>query len=75
MKKIMETLQNIEELDQALMDQTQRRLDNLTKPQGSLGRLEEVAKLIAGMTGKKNPSLKNKVVFTLAADHGVTDEK
>ncbi|MCX5703942.1 MAG: nicotinate-nucleotide--dimethylbenzimidazole phosphoribosyltransferase, partial [Candidatus Omnitrophica bacterium] len=46
-----------------------------TKPQGSLGRLEELAKLIVGITGLENPCLKNKVIFTLAADHGVTEEK
>ncbi|MBU1869615.1 MAG: nicotinate-nucleotide--dimethylbenzimidazole phosphoribosyltransferase, partial [Candidatus Omnitrophica bacterium] len=45
-----------------------------TKPLGSLGRLEELAKQIAGITGKENPALKNKVIFTLAADHGVTEE-
>lgn len=50
------------------------RLDNLTKPQGSLGRLEELAKQICGITGKENPRLNNKVIFTLAGDHGVTDE-
>jgi len=52
----------------------QKRLDRLTKPQGSLGRLEELARLVVGMTGKKNPPMTDKVVFTLAADHGVTEE-
>lgn len=56
------------------MQKTQLRLDNLTKPQGSLGRLEELAKLIVGITAQKNPQIKNKVIFTLAADHGVTEE-
>ncbi|PIZ16144.1 nicotinate-nucleotide--dimethylbenzimidazole phosphoribosyltransferase, partial [Candidatus Desantisbacteria bacterium CG_4_10_14_0_8_um_filter_48_22] len=49
------------------MDRAQKRLDNLTKPLGSLGRLEELARRIAGITGKENPSLKNKVIFTMAA--------
>jgi nicotinate-nucleotide--dimethylbenzimidazole phosphoribosyltransferase len=57
-----------------LMEETQRRLDNLTKPRGSLGRLEELAKWVVGVTGKENPSMKEKVIFTLAADHGVTAE-
>jgi nicotinate-nucleotide--dimethylbenzimidazole phosphoribosyltransferase len=52
----------------------QERLDALTKPKGSLGRLEELAKQICAITGKENPQLANKVIFTLAADHGVTDE-
>jgi len=75
MDKIKKTIAKIEKIDYSLVKKTQNRLDNLTKPQGSLGRLEELAKLIVGITGKENPILKNKVIFTLAADHGVTEEK
>ena len=75
MKLIEDTIKKITGLDYKLMGLTQDRLNNLTKPQGSLGRLEELAKLIVGITGKENPQLKNKVIFTLAADHGVTEEK
>ncbi|MGD0335801.1 MAG: nicotinate-nucleotide--dimethylbenzimidazole phosphoribosyltransferase [Candidatus Omnitrophota bacterium] len=60
--------------DQAIITKTQDRLDHLTKPLGSLGRLEELAKQICGITGKENPLLRNKVIFTLASDHGVTAE-
>ena len=74
MKKIKETIEKIGKLDSSLMNKAQERIDNLTKPQGSLGRLEEFAKLIVGITGKENPTLKNKVIFTFAGDHGVTDE-
>ena len=65
---------NITAIDEGLMKKTQGRLDNLTKPQGSLGRLEELSKQICGITRKENPSLRNKVIFTLASDHGVVDE-
>ena len=75
MDKIKKTIAKIEKIDYSLVKETQNRLDNLTKPQGSLGKLEELAKLIVGITGKENPILKNKVIFTLAADHGVTEEK
>lgn len=74
MKKIKEAIEKIRKLDHTLMNRAQERIDNLTKPQGSLGRLEELAKLIVGITGKENPILKNKVIFTLAGDHGVTEE-
>ncbi len=43
----------------------------LTKPPGSLGRLEELAVRLAGMTGNPVPVVTHKVVFVLAADHGV----
>ncbi len=74
MDKIKRAAALITGLNNEIMGLTQNRLDNLTKPPGSLGRLEELAKLIAGITGKEYPVLKNKVIFTLAADHGVSEE-
>ncbi len=44
MDKIKQTIDAIERVDFSLAEETQKRLDNLTKPQGSLGRLEELAK-------------------------------
>src|SRR5260370_1671326 len=46
----------------------------LTKPAGSPGRLEDFSISLAGMTGRRDPPLANRVVFTLAADHGVALE-
>ena len=68
------TIKKIDGLDYKLIEKTQERLNNLTKPQGSLGRLEELAKLIVGITRNENPVLKNKVIFTMSGDHGVTEE-
>ena len=50
------------------------RQARLTKPAGSLGRLEDLSISLAGMTGRLDPPLANRVVFTLAADHGVASE-
>ncbi|MFH0918217.1 MAG: nicotinate-nucleotide--dimethylbenzimidazole phosphoribosyltransferase, partial [Candidatus Omnitrophota bacterium] len=75
MERIQNIVKRIQPIDQNIIQKTQKRLDNLTKPLGSLGRLEELAKQICGITGKDSPVLKNKVIFTLAGDHGVTDEK
>lgn len=55
-------------------EDAQQRLDSLTKPQGSLGRLEEFAKQLVAITEQKMPVLDKKVVFTFAGDHGVADE-
>lgn len=74
MENIKKTIGKIGVIDETIIKITQGRLDNLTKPLGSLGRLEELAKQICGITGKENPSLRNKVIFTFASDHGVTDE-
>ncbi|MFH1230121.1 MAG: nicotinate-nucleotide--dimethylbenzimidazole phosphoribosyltransferase, partial [Planctomycetota bacterium] len=75
MKLLKDTISKIGSLDYKVMEKVQKNLDNLTKPQGSLGRLEDLARHIAGIIGKERPSLGRKVIFTMAADHGVTDEK
>jgi len=64
----------IPELDGAAMQLARERQSRLTKPAGSLGRLEELSIRVAGMTGKLDPPLERAVVFTLAADHGVAAE-
>lgn len=74
MEKLKNTISNIEEVDKESFEETQSRLDNLTKPQGSLGRLEELAKQIVAIKREENPILKNKIIFTLAGDHGVVEE-
>jgi nicotinate-nucleotide--dimethylbenzimidazole phosphoribosyltransferase len=61
-------------LDEEAMKQAAARQARLTKPAGSLGRLEDLAVRIAGMTGRIDPPLGDAVVFTLAADHGVAAE-
>lgn len=50
------------------------RQATLTKPPGSLGRLEEISVQLAAMIGQPRPRLGRKVVFTLAGDHGVVAE-
>ncbi|NIP58011.1 MAG: hypothetical protein GWM92_07170, partial [Gemmatimonadetes bacterium] len=47
------------------------RLDALTKPPGSLGRLEDVAVRLATIAGDPPPPLRRRTVFVLAGDHGV----
>ncbi|MDE0374447.1 MAG: nicotinate-nucleotide--dimethylbenzimidazole phosphoribosyltransferase [bacterium] len=57
--------------DQAAMRRAATRQDILTKPPGSLGRLEEVATRLAGMFGTARPVIRGKAVIVAAADHGV----
>ena len=71
---LQKTIKKIPMIDYKCISDAQERLDNLTKPQGSFGRLEEIAKQVCGITRKKNPYLDKKIIFTLAADHGVTEE-
>ncbi|MGH8545245.1 MAG: nicotinate-nucleotide--dimethylbenzimidazole phosphoribosyltransferase [Gammaproteobacteria bacterium] len=69
-----DTLEQIRPLDPSTAVEAQRRLDCLTKPQGSLGRLEELARRISCIQGKVPPRLGRKLLFVFAADHGITDE-
>jgi len=56
-----------------LAAEAQRHLDGLTKPPGSLGRLEEIALRLAVLCGGA-PGVRRPVIFTFAADHGVVAE-
>lgn len=71
---LQETLKKIKPLSDEYAAKAQHRLDNLTKPPGSLGRLEEFARRLVMITENVMPELGKKVVFTFAGDHGVTDE-
>lgn len=61
-------------VDVHVMESARARQAVLTKPAGSLGRLEDLSIRLAGMTGRLDPPLGDAVVFTLAADHGVAAE-
>ena len=74
MRKLEQVVTGIPPIDQALSEQAQERLDGLTKPKGSLGRLEEVARQVAAITGNLKPRIEKKQVLLFAADHGVVEE-
>lgn len=66
---------HIDPIDRKLLKIASARLDSLTKPQGSLGRLEDFAKHIVAITGLEMPPLiGKKAIFTFAGDHGVVEE-
>lgn len=60
--------------DPALDALAAAHLDNLTKPRGSLGRLEEVALQLFRIQGKTPLAARPACMFTIAADHGVVEE-
>src|SRR5258708_28413047 len=61
-------------IDRAAEDQARARQDTLTKPPGSLGRLEALSIQIGGITGLARPSVARKAVIVMAGDHGITAE-
>jgi len=74
MTELSQIISQIEPLNPTWLDQARERLDSLTKPRGSLGRLEELAALYVGIRGELLPTLEKKWVVVFAADHGVVAE-
>jgi len=71
--KIMKTF-SIERPDEAIRPALQRKIDNLTKPKGSLGRLEELALRIGMIQQTLTPALRRPQNILFAADHGIVEE-
>lgn len=71
---IEQLIAQISHLDQPAMDAARARQDILTKPRGSLGRLESLSIQLAGITGNPQPRIQHKVIVTMAGDHGVVAE-
>jgi nicotinate-nucleotide--dimethylbenzimidazole phosphoribosyltransferase len=71
---VKQTLERIKPVDQILLAQAQDRLDNKTKPPGSLGRLEEFGRRMVAISGYAEPDLSKKVIYTFAGDHGIVEE-
>ena len=69
------TIEMIRPLDKKAMAEAQSRQNQLTKPQGSLGRLEGLSIQLAGIQGKSIPQIRHKAIITMAGDHGVVAEK
>ena len=67
-------IEKIQSLDETATAAAKTRQLVLTKPAGSLGRLEELSIQLAGITGKAIPEIKDKVIITMAGDHGVVEE-
>jgi len=68
------TLARIQPVEESFLAQAQAKLDNKTKPLGSLGRLEEMARRFAAINENLSPETGKKVIFTFAGDHGIVEE-
>ena len=74
MERLEATLQSIGEPNLEAAQAAQKRLDNLTKPLGALGIMEQIVVRLAAIQGKTIPELGAKVVMVMAGDHGVVAE-
>ena len=71
---IRDVVDCIQPLDEDAMRSARERLDSLTKPLASLGRLEDLAVQLAGITGDVRQRMPNKALILMAGDHGIVDE-
>lgn len=74
MNNLKRTIEMIKPLDKEAMAEAQSWQNTLTKPPGSLGRLEELSIQLAGIQGKPIPQINNKAIIVMAGDHGVVAE-
>ncbi|KMY66564.1 nicotinate-nucleotide--dimethylbenzimidazole phosphoribosyltransferase [Desulfocarbo indianensis] len=71
MQRIQNLIQAVKAPDHGLAEAAQARLDNLTKPLGALGRLEELAKRLCILRGGLQLAQPRPAAAVFAADHGV----
>jgi nicotinate-nucleotide--dimethylbenzimidazole phosphoribosyltransferase len=74
MPRLDETCAGIQRTDPKISALTQQRLDAKTKPRRSLGRIEDLACRFAAIRNTATPSMPNKAVVVMGADHGVAEE-
>ncbi|WP_315122102.1 nicotinate-nucleotide--dimethylbenzimidazole phosphoribosyltransferase [uncultured Clostridium sp.] len=74
MELLEKTLSSITEADKGAIKKAWERMDDLTKPIGSLGRLEEIAVKISGITGEVKNKIHKKNTIIMCADNGVWEE-
>lgn len=65
--------QPLKPINQEARTRAEARQGQLTKPPGSLGRLEELAIRLAGQQGEEKPRLEQVAITVFAADHGVAE--
>lgn len=74
MLDLQEYIKAIKPVEKSYGELVRAHENRLTKPQGSLGRLEELAITLGEIKRQELPVIKRKVIFTLAGDHGVVAE-
>ena len=71
---VKEIIDEIKEVNLEIMEVARLRVDSLAKPLGSLGKLEDIAIRLSGITGKLYNSLEKKCVIIMSSDNGVVEE-
>jgi nicotinate-nucleotide--dimethylbenzimidazole phosphoribosyltransferase len=72
--EVLDLLMLVPEGNEEAVDAVRMHDAQLTKPPGSLGRMEDLVEWLARWQGKSPPTLDNPMVAIFAANHGVTDQ-
>ncbi len=75
MSLLQKTISEIKPISNKILQATQNRQDNLTKPRGAFGRLEDLSIKIAGIQAKIDPQIRDKAVLLFAGDHLTVHEE
>lgn len=67
-------ISNIKDVDKEALKKADERMTSLVKPLKSLGKLEDMAIKLAGITGKVKNNIDKKVVIIMSSDNGVVEE-
>lgn len=73
-KELFELLSTIEDLDRNAMEAARKREESLAKPPGSLGRLEDIAVQLSGISGKMYNNIDKSCIIIMCSDNGVVEE-
>jgi len=74
MQSLDEHISRIRPLDQTAMSLASIHHTRLAKPPGSMGKLEDIAIQVAGITGKVKNQMERRRIVVLCADNGITAE-
>ncbi|MFD0711416.1 nicotinate-nucleotide--dimethylbenzimidazole phosphoribosyltransferase [Paenibacillus sp. GCM10027626] len=73
-QQLYEIIARIAPMNVMAMEASEQYSNTLTKPPGSLGKLEAIARQAAGITGELAPDWSRRAVIVMAGDHGVCEE-
>lgn len=74
MRLLKETLERITDIDREAERVARARVNNLAKPMGSMGRLEDLYVQLAAITGEPLPDLGKRGIVIMSGDHGIVEE-
>jgi len=74
MELLQKTLAEIQGVNNDMAQKARRHVDNLAKPMGSMGKLEDLYVQLAAIRGELHPTVSKKGIVVFSGDHGIVEE-